>query len=278
MAGVNIQELGMYFVRFCAKEYWGKCFFPVLFAAGIIWSLFCHKKQIARIFLCYTVFLLLTAYNPILVKYIIPKINFENEYYRFFWILPVIPGIAYYAVRIVFLQKKTVKKMITACLIAAVIVLAGSPMQGILQDFVMAENIYKVPDDLRSVCSVIHQDSDKENPRVVFDMELNFTARQYDASLMLVLDRDSVLYRAGSGVIKVNPEKTSYKRKKIIMDVIYYNEEVTMKKFRKVLAATKTDYLVVTIDNPAHDYLKECGCVPIAQTEGRVVYRFDWAA
>ena len=71
MAGVKVQELGLRFVRVCAEQYWGTCMFPVLFVIGILWSLFCHKKQTARIFLCYAVFLGLTVYNPLFVKYII---------------------------------------------------------------------------------------------------------------------------------------------------------------------------------------------------------------
>lgn len=276
MAGVSIEELGLRFVRVCAEEYWGSCLFPILFLCGILWSLFYHKKQTARIFLCYALSLALTVYNPLFVKYVIPKMNFEDEYYRFFWILPVIPGIAYYAVRIICSRKKTAGKIVAALLMTAIIVCSGTPMQGIAQNFTAAENLYKVPDELRSVCSVIHGDGKKENPRVVFDIGLNFTARQYDASLFLVLNRDAVLYRAGSGVIKVNSEKASYQRQKAIMDVVYYNEDVDKDIFCDALIAAKTDYLVVSVLNLKHDYLKEVGCIPIAQTEEYVVYRFDW--
>lgn len=276
MAGVKVQELGLRFVRVCAEQYWGTCLFPVLFVIGILWSLFCHKKQTARIFLCYAVFLGLTVYNPLFVKYVIPKMNFEDEYYRFFWILPVIPGVAYYAVRIISSGKKKYQRMIAAVIAVAVIMLTGSPMQGIVRNYAMAENLYKVPNDLRAVCSIIHEDSESENPRVVFDIGLNFVARQYDASILLVLNRDAVLYRAGSQVIKMNPEKISYQRQKAIMDVVYYSEDVDMDVFREALIARKTDYLVVPVTNLKHDYLKACGCEAIAQTEERVVYRFDW--
>ena len=276
MAGVKVQELGLRFVRVCAEQYWGTCMFPVLFVIGILWSLFCHKKQTARIFLCYAVFLGLTVYNPLFVKYIIPKMNFEDEYYRFFWILPVIPGVAYYAVRIISSGKKKYQRMIAVVIAVAVIMLTGSPMQGIVRNYAMSENLYKVPNDLRAVCSIIHEDSESENPRVVFDIGLNFVARQYDASILLVLNRDAVLYRAGSQVIKMNPEKISYQRQKAIMDVVYYSEDVDMDVFREALIARKTDYLVVPVTNLKHDYIKACGCEAIAQTEERVVYRFDW--
>ena len=64
-----------------------------------------------------------------------------------------------------------------------------------------ASRRYNQHNELRSVCDVIHQDCDKEQPKVVFDNELNLVARQYDPSLILVLDRNFILYRAGSTVV-----------------------------------------------------------------------------
>ena len=101
MAGVTIEELGLRFVQICMENYWSGCLLPVFFLAGILWDIFYRRRKESRVFLYYLVFLALTVYNPVLVKYVIPKVHFESEYYRFIWILPVIPGAAYYAVRIV---------------------------------------------------------------------------------------------------------------------------------------------------------------------------------
>lgn len=92
------------------EEYWGNCLFPLFFAAGLVWTLLRHKKQVPRVFLYVTVFLFLTVYNPFLVKLVLPKLDFENEYYRFIWLLPVIPGTAYYAVRLISMAKKKMDK------------------------------------------------------------------------------------------------------------------------------------------------------------------------
>lgn len=207
MSGITIKELGLGFVRACMETYWGSCLFPLLFAAGILWALFCHKKQASRIFLFYTVFLFLTVYNPVLVKYVIPKLHFENEYYRFIWILPVIPGVAYYGVRLVYLFKRKWQRILAALLVMGIIVSVGTPIEGIVGNFALAENLYKVPNELRAVCDVIHQDSEKENPRVVFDSSLNSIARQYDPSLGLVLHRNAIIYRSGSTVAGTFDEK-----------------------------------------------------------------------
>ncbi len=87
MAGVTIQELGLRFVDACMRLYWGSCWYPLLFAVGLICTLVLGRKRKSGIFVGYTVFLLLTVYNPLVVKYLIAKVKFENEYYRFIWIL-----------------------------------------------------------------------------------------------------------------------------------------------------------------------------------------------
>ena len=99
MAGVTIEELGLRFVQICMENYWSGCMLPVFFLAGVLWDIFYRRRKESRVFLYYLVFLALTVYNPVLVKYVIPKVHFENEYYRFIWILPVIPAVAYYGVR-----------------------------------------------------------------------------------------------------------------------------------------------------------------------------------
>lgn len=143
---------------------------PVFFLLGILWDIFYHKRKEAVVFLYYVIFLALTVYNPFLVRYIVPKVDFENEYYRFIWILPVIPGVAYYAVRLVSLIEFKTGKVLLAVLLGGVIIITGTPIPGIAQNFAMAENIYKVPNELRSICDVIHEDSKKEEPRVVLVM------------------------------------------------------------------------------------------------------------
>lgn len=109
----------------------------VFFLLGILWDIFYHKKKEAVVFLYYAIFLALTVYNPFLVRYIVPKVDFENEYYRFIWILPVIPGVAYYAVRLVSLIEFKTGKVLLACCWWRVII-TGTPIPGIAQNFAMA--------------------------------------------------------------------------------------------------------------------------------------------
>ena len=130
--GVTIQELGLRFVDACMRLYWGSCWYPLLFAVGLICTLVLGRKRKSGIFVGYTVFLLLTVYNPLVVKYLIAKVKFENEYYRFIWILPVIPAVAYYGVRLVTAFRKTWIKvlMAAAVLVLGFVILGNSAWTG----------------------------------------------------------------------------------------------------------------------------------------------------
>lgn len=277
MPNVTVEELGLRFVQVCLKNYWGPCLFLALFAAGLVWTIIAHKKQEPRVFLFYTLFLLLTAYNPFVVKYLIPKLKFENEYYRLFWILPVAIGVAYYAVRFIFLSKKMGIRVTAGILAVILLIACGSPLTSVMQDLKMPQNVYKVPDDLIFACNIIHEDSEEENPRVVFDMNLNTLARQYDASLHLVLNRDAVIYRAGSTVAgTINEDNKYYKRQKCIMDVSYYAmDDVPLEMFQAALNLTGTEYLVFPLGLPKSEFIQEAGCVPIAENGSYVIYRYE---
>lgn len=48
MAGVTIQELGLRFVDACMRLYWGSCWYPLLFAVGLICTLVLGRKKKVR--------------------------------------------------------------------------------------------------------------------------------------------------------------------------------------------------------------------------------------
>ena len=128
MAGVTIQELGLRFVDACMRLYRGSCWNPLLFAVRLICTQNKRSKRKYGIFVGYTVFLLLTVYNPLVVKYLIAKVKFENEYYRFIWILPVIPAVAYYGVRLVTAFRKTwIKVLMAAAVLTGYVIPAPPP-------------------------------------------------------------------------------------------------------------------------------------------------------
>ena len=157
-------------------------------------------------------------------------------------------------------------------------VILGNPLDGVVTNFAMAENIYKVPNNLRAVCDVIHQNQENDFPRVVFDGSLNSIVRQYDAGIATVISRNASIYRSGSTVAGNYDENSSfYKRQKALLDVIDYHIYEDKEGFQAALKKSKTDFVVTQIGLVDHDFLTECGCELIAQTESCYIYRFDYS-
>ena len=277
MAGVTIQELGLRFVGVCMKLYWSSCWYPVLFIVGLVCTLIWGRKKSSRIFIGYTLFLLLTVYNPLVVKYLIAKAKFENEYYRFIWIIPVIPAVAYYGVKLVTIFKQKWQRGLVTGVVLVCFVALGNPLTGVVKNFSMTENIYKVPNDLRAICDVIHQNQDNDFPRVIFDTGLNSIVRQYDAGIATVISRNASIYRSGSTVAGNFDENSSfYKRQKALMDVIDYHIYDDKEGFQAALKKSKTDFIVTVVGLVDHEFLTDCGCELIAQTESHYVYKYNW--
>lgn len=275
MAGVTIQELGLRFVDACMRLYWSSCWYPLLFVVGLICTLIWGRKRNSRIFIGYTLFLLLTVYNPLVVKYMIPRFKFENEYYRFIWIIPVVPAVAYYGVRLVTMFKKKWLRVLLAIAVSVGFMILGNPLDGVVTNFAMTENIYKVPNDLRAVCDVIHQNQENDFPRVVFDNGLNSIVRQYDAGIATVISRNASIYRAGSTVAGTYDEDSSfYKRQKALLDVIDYHIYEDKEGFRSALKKSKTDFIVTLTEQTDNEWLTDCGCELIAQTESHLIYKY----
>ena len=277
MAGVTIEELGLKFVKVCMKLYWGSWWYPLLFAIGLLCTLIWGRKKSSRIFIGYTAFLFLTVYNPIIVKYVIARLDFENEYYRFIWILPVIPAIAYYGVTFVSAFKKKWLKAAAVLAVLGVLIVSGNPLDKVVKNFALAENIYKVPDELIEICEILHENMSNPDgrPRVLFDASLNKVVRQYDAQLRLTIDRNASIYRAGSTVAgEFNENSRRYKRQKAILDVIDYQIYDHPKKFRNALGKSKTKFVVVLKNEELQAFLLKNGCEQIAETESYNIFRY----
>ena len=146
-----------------------------------------------------------------------------------------------------------------------------------VKNFALAENIYKVPNELIEICEILHENMSNPDgrPRVVFDASLNNVVRQYDAQLRLTIDRNASIYRAGSTVAgEFDENSRRYKRQKAILDVIDYQIYDHPKKFRNALGKSKTKFVVVLKNEELQAFLLKNGCEQSAETESYNIFRY----
>lgn len=180
--------------------------YTALFLAAL---LFLFMKERSRewhpVFLYSSLFLMAVIFNPLTAKVMTKFMSGEEVYWRMFWLLPMLPVIAYGAVLLLEEQKEKKRKLILFAALFLMIVFSGNfaytgntivyGSGGFFElgkNFEAIHNPYKVPDEVIEVCDIIEEaDGGKRNhsPRAIVPWELVSYIRQYDANIEMLYGR-----------------------------------------------------------------------------------------
>ena len=166
----------------------------ILYAAAWLLIVILEKKKEHKTAMAFSVWYLpLVILNP-LVGMLLEKFQILPErMVRLYWLLPVFPVIAY---GLALLAQRAEKKRHTGTLMTAILVivliLVGNPIVS-GENFVKAENLYKLPDGVIQIVDMINDDAAKrgreDDKKSVMPLELSTYARQYDGSLLMLYGR-----------------------------------------------------------------------------------------
>ena len=341
MSGVTIKEYGLRFVWVCLKKYMGGSWpILVIFAAGMLAGLLVRllsqkkedplrivtlkggkspeaetdgeeegqapKTQVSMMFLTVTVVCALTVCNPVLVRILIPKLGMTTVYYRFFWIIPVTFGAAYYLVRAYesLPGGAAVRLILAAGLFAALAYFL--PLNPGLPNVRIPTNVYKTDGAIPVLCEAVHADFEKTeryqkaaaakaeitdptskkwlkaqartSPVCVFPYQLEFGVRQFDPNIRLTFNRNLRLFYEGntSTGITYGDGNKRYLRRALILEALYgKNDSITVEDFRSAMKKTKTDYLICEEGKVNGSFLLQAGCAPVGTVAGYTIFRYD---
>ncbi|MBO4905029.1 MAG: hypothetical protein J5367_07375 [Lachnospiraceae bacterium] len=272
MQGVNVFENGIGYLHKCLELYNGGTGFLVMYLLAVLFILIKGSERDRKIFLPGAVMLLVTVYNPI-VPVIVDRIfDVSSEYYRLFWIAPVIVLVPLVAVELIESARTGSAKLITTLIIAAAFVLGGNFVYGKGLD--IAENIYKIPNELIEISDMIHADSGTEYTRAFFEYEYNMEIRQYDPKMLLCVDREDYIYAVnysytddmlGEDAPPVN----------VILALLVRNQKVDPEAFLNALDATGTQYVVLTKGHPQIRTVRNAGLYEVGRTATHIVLKYD---
>lgn len=274
MTSVNFEELGLNYIWEVMKNYFGTWTVPVLFLMALVVVIAARDKKARYAFLYPTLVCVLTVYNPLVANFFIDKLDVQEEFYRFFWILPVAAATGYGIAKVTELCRvKPLQIIVAAGLIF--LVAWGCNFQETLKNFPdVPSNMYKVGDNILTECALIHGDSDEENPRLLVSTDYEtMVLRQYDPSIFLVLNRDYLLNYYGVGGISVKKKGKNYKAQKYLMDVMLGNLPVEPEDFRWALEYTDTDYISLKKEAPQYAFIIEAGWEAFADTGEYILFR-----
>lgn len=257
-------------------EYKGTWIFLAAYVAMVLIYLLQKNRQLREIFVYPFLIQLLTVYNIFILDPLIPKLGLTTRYYRFLWILPVVPVIGIFSVWL--LQKVTYKaaKPVLFCFITAGIIAVGFNHR-ILQtegwpSNMKLENSYKVPDEIIEVSALLHSEGVKD-PVVIYGYQEILLMRGYDASIISPIGREDIINLRPYTLEEVNQVFDSDRYAEQLKLYAIYGHQMERAVFEKAVKALEVDYMVLEKDSNISSYTKHLGYECIGETHGRSVYR-----
>ena len=268
----SVAERGLDYLRLCLDLYSENCAFLMLYFVALIFVCVKGSDTEKRIFVPQGLVLLLTVYNPVCPVILMRFFDVNGEYYRFFWIAPVIILVPYAAVKLIMMLDTRSARIALSAVIAAVMVISGNFLYG--SGYVKAENIYKMPEELIEVSEIIHSDSKVEYPKAFLEYEYNMQMRQYDPKILLTVDREDYLYATSMDYTEEMLADETHPQYKLLAALIKY-QDVGIEDIVSALEATHTEYIVLSKANPTTKLLESAGLNVIGETGNRVVYKYN---
>lgn len=278
---IQISEVGNQFINMCLSLYQGDGYFLFLFAGAMLCLLFLkdrESKVLKALVWPYLLVLALTVYNVLLMGALIDKLGLSGEYYRFFWLLPIGIVVPYVCARLAGKGKTRGKKALACVLLAAAIVLCGTPAWSRKLPF--TSNPYRIPDDMVIACDIIKTDAKREHLEdvgVFFDFGLNLLVTQYDPSLRVVIPYSIMMDTVNSGRTVDDTDNIWLNSRIRMIELLVLDRTwVPHEEFMSALNVTETAYVVYDLDGPNHEYLTGAGLAEIGRTENYVIYKYGW--
>lgn len=219
MRGLSVAEQGLRFIWDCFVKYQGTWAYLLLGALAVVLVLLYRKKEAAFLFLWYPAGASSYGIQSVSDEPDYRKKDFESEFYRFFWLVPLPFLLAYILVESGVQLKKGWKRVVLLLAVGGLVLFWNRASLRQLATVSIPKNVYKVEDDLLAVSELIHRDSTEEEPKVAFPLEYNLQARQYDPSLHLTIERNKMLFWLGINTAgSYTDENVSYRYQSDIMD------------------------------------------------------------
>lgn len=243
-------------------EYFGGWFFPMLAVLGAAVLLFKGTKK-ARIYTGASLILLLLVYSDLFYG-ICKKAGMGSEYYRFLWILPVIPLGAVFLAKC---REKIHSKILQGVFLILVFALAFSSGNTYLtrEEIALPENKYGVSDSILEVIQALKDCREMEEPVILCDEFVALRIRQLDPTVRLSVKRNGYLdYARGNRVRQIA---------KAALDMTTRGAVEKKKQFRKFLKRRKVDYVILSNTVADEAYMEKFGCIPVSGTGEYTIFK-----
>lgn len=273
MQDVFVAQDGISYLRACLMRYNGSTGFLVLYFAALIYILIKGTDKEKKIFIPMSILMIITVYNPLFPHILSIFADINSEYYRFFWMTPVIVLVPYVMTRIIVtIMNGEIKRKKTVIVLMIIVFLVSSNF--IYKSGICApENIYKVPDEMIEISEIIHADSEDEYPKAYLEYEYNMQMRQYDGKMLLTIDREDYLYAISKPYTTEMIDDDNFPQYRILAALTRY-QLVDVDKLLAAFDLTQTEYIVLTTGSTWIPVLEDAGLNVVTTTEHHTILKY----
>jgi len=269
---VSIDKIA--YLRECLNRYNGDTGYLLLFFAALIYILIKGTEKEKRVFIPMSALMIVTVYNPVFPHILSVFADINSEYYRFFWMSPVIVLVPYVLTKLILdLLNDEIKNKKTV-IILLILILASSSRSVFRSGMKIAENKYKIPDELIEISEIIHNDSEYEYSKAFFEFEYNMQVRQYDGKMLLAIDREDYLYAMSNDYTQEMIDSDECPQYRMLA-ALYRYQRVDTGRLIEAFEATKTEYIVLTTGSTMIPVLEKAGLSEVAKTAGHTILKYN---
>ena len=175
------------------QKYAGETEIIAIFLCCIVWIFYRSEKESRSYLILYGISAVVIL-NPISME-LLRRLGSKGTEYRFIWLLPIIPVMAYVATEILSQQRQIRDRMCFAILFMCLLYFCGDSYLK-PNKLKLPETVYGIPRDTIEVSDIIEQAKQEEYVVVAMEKSLQLTIRQWNASIICGISRKS--YIAGN--------------------------------------------------------------------------------
>lgn len=274
MQDVFVETNKIAYLRECLARYNGSTGYLVLYFAALIFILIKGTEKEKKIFIPMSVLMLITVYNPLFPHILCLFADINSEYYRFFWMSPVIILVPYVLTKMVIYLKEDKIQNKKTVIVLAILILACSSKSVFTSGIKIPENRFKMPNELIEISEIIHNDSENEYSKAFFEFEYNMQIRQYDGKMLLTIDREDYIYAMSNEYTQEMIDSDEFPQYRILAALFRY-QDVDIDRLLEAFESTKTEYIVLTTGSTMIPALLDAGLTEVAKTKGHTILKYN---
>lgn len=247
------------------KQYNGDTWFFLFFLAAAGYLLVTGEREERRKILLVLAAAVLLVFNDVSFQ-IVSKVVGSDTYYRFFWMIPVVPLAGYVLVDLFIRRKSALGKSLVAGMAILLLVFGGTSC--VNRDTLnRPSQVHYVDPEIIAMGKLMEADKSREFPRVASSIEIALPIRLSNSSLRNVIKRSTYLK---SGEIKTN---TGVKRRQKWAYRLVNGEALKAETIQRLVEKGNVDYFVIATKYQMDERMAEAGCTVLAETGNYTIYR-----